>query len=145
MQILLILVLLIVALLFGLSSISQSYATAKQAQAAIEASHVAQTASLGNLTIILVTAVIVLAVLLLGIFIAYLEFKSIPSRRSKSAVKAASFPHFEQEDGTQLLPALMTMLMVEMLRRQETQRPTMIEMSHPEIPIMDDHNDFWSM
>ncbi len=145
MRILLILVLLIVALLFGLSSISQSYATAQQAQAAIEASRATQIASAGNLATILVTAVIVVVVLALGIFIAYLELKGIPHRRLMSASKAAPFQHFEQADGTQLLPALMTMLMVEMLRRQDTQQHTMLDISHPEIPMMDDPNDFWMM
>lgn len=138
-------ILFIVVLLFGLSSISQSYATAQQAQAAIEASRATQIAGAGNLTTILVTAVIVMAVLGLGIFIAYLEFKGIPQRRLKSVSKAAPFQHFEQADGAQLLPALMTLLMVEMLRRQETQQHPMPDMSHPEIPMMEDHNDFWMM
>jgi hypothetical protein len=51
MTILLIIAFLIVVLLFSLSSISQSYASAKQAQAAIEASRAVQVASASNLVI----------------------------------------------------------------------------------------------
>ncbi|MCX6064839.1 MAG: hypothetical protein NT121_03675 [Chloroflexi bacterium] len=51
-QIFVILLLVTFVALFGLASISQSYATAKQAQAAIEASRAAQIASTGNLVAI---------------------------------------------------------------------------------------------
>jgi|GEM_PF-6022518 len=66
------LVMLIVILLFGLSSISQSYATAKQAQAAIEASKTAQIASIGNLIVIAVVALVIVVLLAATIFTAWL-------------------------------------------------------------------------
>jgi uncharacterized protein YceK len=56
------LAIIVLALLFGLASISQSYATSQQAQAAIEASRATQIANAGNL--------VVLVALLLSIFLA---------------------------------------------------------------------------
>lgn len=56
------LAIIVLALLFGLASISQSYATSQQAQAAIEASRATQIANAGNL--------VVLVALLLSIILA---------------------------------------------------------------------------
>jgi flagellar biogenesis protein FliO len=55
--------LFIVIVVWGLSSISQSLATAKQAQATIETARAAQVASTGNLVTILVTALVILGIL----------------------------------------------------------------------------------
>lgn len=55
--------LVIVVLVWGLSSISQSYAAARQAQASIEASRAAQIASTGNLVTILAVVLVILALL----------------------------------------------------------------------------------
>jgi hypothetical protein len=52
--------LIIVIVVWGLASISQSYATAKQAQATIEAARAAQVANAGNMVTILVTALVIL-------------------------------------------------------------------------------------
>ena len=134
--------LFIVVLLFALSSISQSYATAKQAEAAIEASRTAQIAGVGNLVTILVVAVVVVAVLMLGIFIVYLEIKGIPYRKGKSV--SDSSHHFGQ-DNNGLLPAILTMMTYEMLQRQEAQQHSILGTSHPETSVMTDLNDFWDM
>ncbi len=135
-------ILVVVVLLFALSSISQSYATAKQAEAAIEASRTAQIAGIGNLVTILVVAVVVVAVLMLGIFIVYFEIKGIPYRKTKSL--SDSSRHFGQ-DNNGLLPAILTMMMYEMLQRQEAQQHSMLGTSHPETPVVTDLNDFWDM
>ena len=55
--------LFIVIVVWGLSSISQSLASAKQAQATIETARAAQEASTGNLVTILVTALVILGIL----------------------------------------------------------------------------------
>ena len=131
-------ILVVVVLLFALSSISQSYATAKQAEATIEASRTAQIAGIGNLVTILVVAVVVVAVLMLGIFIIYLQIKGIPYRKAKSISDSS-------RDNNGLLPAILTMMMYEMLQRQEAQQHAMLSTSHPETPVVTDLNDFWEM
>ena len=55
--------LFIVIVVWGLSSISQSLATAKQAQATFETARAAQVASTGNLVTILVTALVIVGIL----------------------------------------------------------------------------------
>ena len=67
--------LIIVIVVWGLASISQSYATAKQAQATIETARAAQVASTGNLAMILVTALVILVSLALICFGLWLYFQ----------------------------------------------------------------------
>jgi Na+-transporting methylmalonyl-CoA/oxaloacetate decarboxylase gamma subunit len=55
--------LFIVIVVWGLSSISQSLATTKHAQATIETARAARVASTGNLVTILVTALVILGIL----------------------------------------------------------------------------------
>lgn len=63
MWIFVVILVVFLALLFGLSSISQSYAAARQAQALIETARVAQIASGGNLVLIAILVVLLLAAL----------------------------------------------------------------------------------
>ena len=67
--------LFIVIVVWGLSSISQSLATAKQAQATIETRRSAQVASTGNLVTILVTALVILGILAMIGFSLWLFFQ----------------------------------------------------------------------
>ena len=130
MQILLILVLLIVALLFGLASISQSYAAAQQAQAAIEASRAAQIASTGNLATLVTVALGTIALLAAVVVIAWLVLraKSQP-KRQWSASRNGGWDQFHQPDANALTPALMTLLLYEMTqhRQQDAEQTWMNE------------------
>lgn len=58
----LIAVLLLVIAIFGVASITDSYATAKQAQATIEVAQVAQVNAWGNLIVIMLVALVILCV-----------------------------------------------------------------------------------
>lgn len=58
----LIAVLLLVIAIFGVASITDSYATAKQAQATIEVAQVAQVNAWGNLIVIMLLALVILCV-----------------------------------------------------------------------------------
>ena len=111
------LVMLIVVLLFGLSSISQSYASAKQAQAAIEASRAAQIASAGNLVTV---ALVIVAVLAAVVVIAWLllRTKSQPRRQWVSGPNA-NWGQVHQPPANVLLPALLSMMLYQMMQSQE--------------------------
>jgi type II secretory pathway component PulF len=63
MRYLALLIVLILALLFVLPSVSQSYASGRQAQAVIETSRATQIANFGNLLVIAILAVMLLAAL----------------------------------------------------------------------------------
>jgi heme/copper-type cytochrome/quinol oxidase subunit 2 len=112
MKFLLAIALVIVVILFGFSSVSQSYASAQQAQAAIEASRTAQIASTGNL-IVIVTLVIVLLVAI--VVIAYLLHARQPGYRRNFRPNTGPVP---QTDMSTLLPAVLTMLLVQAMQKQ---------------------------
>lgn len=107
------LMMLIVVLLFGLSSVSHSYSTAQQAQAAIEASRTAQIASAGNLIVIVTLAVFLLVAICV---IAYLLlYARQPGQRKNSRPNTGQVP---QADLNSLLPAMLTMLLVQAMQKQ---------------------------
>jgi uncharacterized alpha/beta hydrolase family protein len=116
----LILIVLILALIFGFASISQSYATARQAQAVIEASRVAQIASVGNLvvltTMVLVIVAVLVVVLLLGWL--FLRGKSQPNRQWTPGPNA-HWGQVSQPQANALLPALLTVLLYQMMQNQQ--------------------------
>jgi hypothetical protein len=68
--------------LFGLGSVSQSYASARQAQAAIEASQTAQMAVAGNLVVIVILG---LLVVVLGAIVAVLVLRNRPALAAQPA------------------------------------------------------------
>ena len=125
MQILLILALVIVVLFFGLSSVSQSYATAQQAQAAIEASRAAQIASTGNLVSLVTVALVIVAGLAAVIVIAWLVLRAkTQPKRHWTANRNRGWDQFDllsksQPQANALIPALMTQLLYEMTQRQQ--------------------------
>ena len=145
-----IVILLIVLLgLFSLSSISQSYATAQQAQAAIEASRSAQIASTGNLVTILVMALLIVSVLVAVAVIAYLTYKlkvkSMPGSGKGQWVSGpnANFGRVGQPSVNDLLPSMMSMLILQMLRQQSGQgQQFTLEEPQDEFPILGE--DFWT-
>jgi ABC-type Fe3+ transport system permease subunit len=120
MNILLIIVFLIVALLFGLSSNSQSYASAKQAQAAIEASRAAQIASAGNIVIVaLLIGAVVIAVVLLTLV--YLRMNAQPKRRQATSANLDWDYLPQQHQSNAVLPTVLTMLLYQLMQSQHEQ------------------------
>jgi len=124
--------LFIVVLIWGLSSISQSLATAKQAQATIETARAAQIASTGNLVTILVTVLVILGILGLiglGLWLFY-------QIRIKPAVKHASLfsgngrkmlgwntqPEVTGQDTLGQLTQLITLQMLQQMQRDTRQQ-----------------------
>jgi hypothetical protein len=148
-----IVILLIVLLgLFSLSSISQSYASAQQAQAAIEASRTAQIASTGNLITILVMALLIVSFLVAVAVIAYLVYrlkiKTMPGFAKDQWLPGpnANFGRVGQPSINDMLPAMMTMLIIQMMRQQpgQNQQPNQqftLEEPLDQLPVLDD--DFW--
>jgi len=116
----LILSVLILALIFGFASISQSYATARQAQATIEASRVAQIASVGNLVALITVALIVAIVLAVSLFFGwlFLRGKSQPKRQWAPGPNA-NWGQVSQPQANALLPALLTVLLYQMMQNQQ--------------------------
>jgi len=116
----LILSVLILALIFGFASISQSYATARQAQAAIEASRVAQIASVGNLVALITVALVIVVVLVVIILFGwlFLRGKSQPKRQWTPGPNA-NWGQVSQSQANALLPALLTVLLYQMMQNQQ--------------------------
>jgi len=76
---LIILLALLVLAIFGCVSISQSYASAKQAQAVIETNHTAQLALSGQIALSIIFAIIALILLIALLFLGYFLIKKAPS------------------------------------------------------------------
>ena len=112
--------LFVIVFLFSLASVSQSYATAQQAQAAIEASRAAQIASTGNLVTIVTVSLVVVAILVAVVVIAWLVLraKSQPKRQWNPS-RNGVWDQFQQPDANALIPALMTLLLYEMTQHQQ--------------------------
>ena len=143
MNILLIIAFLIVVLLISLSSMSQSYASAKQAQAAIEASRAAQIASAGNLVIIVLVVVAVVIVVALLAWV-YLRTTARPKRCWVTGADSDWVYLPNQHQTNAMLPALVTMLMYQLMKNQQEQHQHEVEqfwmMHEPanELPIFSD-------
>ena len=143
--------------LFSLSSISQSYASAQQAQAAIEASRTAQIASTGNLITILVMALLIVSFLVAVAVIAYLVYrlkvKTMPGSANGQWAPGpnANFGRVGQPSVNEMLPAMMTMLMIDLLSKsmvrqqpgqnQQANQQFTLEEPLDQLPVLDD--DFW--
>lgn len=155
MSLVIVFLLLIILALFGLASISQSYASAQQAQAAIEASRAAQIASAGNLVTILVMALVVVTILIAVVVIAYLIYR-LKFRVLLDAGKSqwisgqnANIGRVTQPSVNDLLPSILTMLMIQLIRQQDVQRQQfMLEEPQDQLPVLYDarhYSDFWRM
>jgi len=111
---------LVLALIFGFSSISQSYATSRQAQAAIEASRVAQIASLGNLVVLTTMALVIVAVLAVVILLGWLFLRGKNQPKNQWAPGPnAHWGQVSQPQANALLPALLTVLLYQMMQTQQ--------------------------
>jgi len=128
-QIFVILFLITLVAHFGLASISQSYATAKQAQAAIEASRASQIVSTGNLVAIVTIVMLAVAFLAAVVVIAWLVLRAqvrakSQTKRNWSPSRNGSWDGFDllsksQPQANALIPALMTQLLYEMTQHQQ--------------------------
>jgi hypothetical protein len=130
-----ILVLVIIALVlitWGLSSLSASLAAAKQAQATIEAARAAQIASSGNL-ISLLTAALVIAVILAGIAVIFwIVYRvrirpllaSLPGNRKPfHTVNGSQQPQVSTSDPLGQLVTLATLQMLRDMQRDQRALP----------------------
>jgi ABC-type Fe3+ transport system permease subunit len=136
--------LVIVVILFGFSSISQSYASAQQAQAAIEASRTAQIASTGNLVVI-ATLAIVLLVAIAVIAYLLLHSRQPAGQRRNSRPNTGQVP---QADLNSLLPAVLTMLLVQAMQKQSDPEADMLFRSRYEddLALLEDEDTIpWTM
>jgi hypothetical protein len=102
-------VLLLIVIIFGVSSGMQSYATAHQAQATIEVARVAQISSWGNLvTILTVVLLLVASVALITALLWFMYKRSTLNRQpaariSRPTVEHRSEPQLSMNDLTQLM------------------------------------------
>jgi ABC-type Fe3+ transport system permease subunit len=111
---------LILALIFGLSSMSQSYATARQAQVAIEASRVAQIASVGNLVALVTVALVIVATLVTVVLVGWLFLRGrSQAKRQWTPGPNAQWGQVSQPQANALLPALLTVLLYQMMQNQQ--------------------------
>ncbi len=146
MQILIVLAFVIVAILFGISSVSQSYATAQQAQAAIEASRATQIASTGNLVTIITVALVIIATLAAVIVIAWLVLRAkAQPKRHWTRTNNGGWDQFDllsksQPQTNALVEALMTRLLYEMSQHQQHQDVEQFWMNEPAM-LNDTFND----
>jgi hypothetical protein len=134
--------LIIVIVVWGLSSISQSLASAKQAQAAIESARASQVASTGNLVTILIMALVILVVIALIGFSLWLFYqirvKPILSRTgllSRSSGRKmfgqSNQPELSNPDPLGMLTQMMTFQMYRQLqmdmRQQRYEQPAQLD------------------
>ena len=157
MPTILVVILFVVVALLSLSSVSQSFATAKQAQAAIEASRSAQIASTGNLVTIVTMALVIIASLAAVIVIAWLVLRAkAQPKRHWTANRNGGWDQFDllsksQSQTNALVEALMTRLLYEMSQHQQHQdveqfwmnEPTMLNDSLNDTPSFPDNT--WDM
>jgi hypothetical protein len=123
MRYLAVIILLILALLFALPSVSQSYASAKQAQAVIETSRAAQIASAGNLIIIATLSLLLLVALGVIGYLLWRARQHAASPRWVSGPNANWGQQIPTPDANAMLPALMAALLVQVMNNQQQPRP----------------------
>jgi len=118
-------ILLIIVIIFGVSSGMQSYATAQQAQATIEVAQVAQISSYSNLvTILTIVMLVVIAVALLAVVLYILYKRS--TLNGQESVRVAGRPMVEDRPHDLLSKSqisvneLTQLMMLDMLRSMRT-------------------------
>ena len=137
MIVFLVISLLIVALVFGFSSISQSYATAKQAQATIETARAAEIASTGNLIAILLFALLVIVVIGVSLHF-FLSLKTTSQQHSHKSKQS----HLSQE-GSVSLDSIITLLVIQMLQNQMDQNASQLNIPPAQVDTSAEDNDLW--
>jgi len=118
----LIAILLIIVVIFGISSGMQSYATAQQAQAQIEVAKVAQISSWGNLVTILTLALVILVALMLIVGVLWMLYKR-SARTTANHQRPVATPREEPQMGTNELTQLMMVLLLKSLQPPSNPTP----------------------
>lgn len=131
----LLLCLFLLALVFGVSSISQSHATAKQAQATIETARVAEIASISNLVVILLVASLVIAIVGVVIYL-FIHLKSNSPHRSSQSTQMS---HSGNANWDQLL----TLLLVQILQNQMEHSASQLHLPPTYMDAPTEDNDLW--
>jgi preprotein translocase subunit SecG len=114
--------LLIIVVIFGISSGMNSYATAQQAQAQIETAKVAQISSWGNLITILTLALVILVALMLIVGAVWILYKR-SARLAASHLRSVAAPREEPQIGTGELTQLMMLLLLKSLQAPSNSNP----------------------
>ena len=133
----LLLCLFILAILFGVTSISQSNATAKQAQASIETARVAEIASISNLVIILLLVLLVLAIIGFTLYF-LLHIKTNSLHRSSQ-----STPSQVSNSGNANWDQLLTLLLVQFIQNQMEQNASQLNLPPTSVEAPMEDNDLW--
>lgn len=135
MIIFLVISLFILALVFGVSSISQSHATAKQAQATIEIARAAEIASISNLVVILL--LVLLVIVIVGIVLYFLlHTKSNSPHRSSQSTQMSHSGNANWEH-------LLTLLLVQILQNQMEQNANQLNIPPTYVEAPTEDNDLW--
>jgi hypothetical protein len=135
----LVIVLLAILLVFGVSSAMNSYASARQAQVAIEVAQVAQINAWGNLVIILAMSFLIVAVIALVIVVFYLRSRAnqpvarTPQFGVRKPSQKTAMPEFSMNDLIQLemlrtLRTLNSAQMPALASPQQAEEPEMVEL-----------------
>lgn len=135
MIIFLVISLLILALIFGFSSISQSYATAKQAQATIETARAAEIANISNLVVVLLLVLLVIAIIGAVLYFALHSRANSPHRSSQSTQVSHS--------GNANWNYLLTLLLVQILQNQMEQNASQLNIPPTYVEAPTEDNDLW--
>lgn len=134
-MIVIVILLLVVLILFGLASISQSYAAAQQAKAAIEAAQAAQIASVTNLIVVGVGAVLLLALLAGSAYLLWL--KNQPQPRARITARRETPPP-QIPTATDPLTQLTHLMTLQMLRDMRREPPGATYLPGPRLNIPDE-------
>ena len=118
-------ILLIIVIVFGVSSGMQSYASAQQAQATIEVAQVAQVNAWGNLVTILTFAMlVVLTVALVAAVLWFLYRRSTLNRAGNDQRSEVSRPMAEARPQSQMsVNELTQLMMLDVLRSMRSSAP----------------------
>lgn len=137
MIVLTILALLTIVFLFALASISQSYASARQAQAVIETARAAEIAGINSLIAILLLALLMIIIIGISIHF-YLRFKT-DTQRSTRQIIHPQLTH----DGTSRLDHILALLVVQMLQNQMDQNASQLYIPPVQVDDATEDNDLW--
>jgi flagellar basal body-associated protein FliL len=126
--------LLVLALVFGVSSISQSYTTAKQAQATIETTRAAEIANISNLVVILLLVLLVIAIIGIALYFILHIKTSSQQRSTQSQVTHSGNANWDQ---------LLTLLLVQILQNQMEQNASQLNIPPTYVEAPTEDNDLW--
>jgi Na+/proline symporter len=126
---------ILVALFFGVASISQSYATAKQAEATIETARSLEITSIS--TLVLTVLVVLLVVAFISLLIAFLHTKSAPKNSERS-----SNLHIPLS-GPNNLNHLLVIFLIEMLQNQMQRNASQLQIHPTDAETSTEDNDLW--